>query len=428
MREMKDSRVDWISYIPIHWTINKVNRIFNKIGSGTTPKSNAEKYYNGNNFWIQSGDLGEWILFRTNKRVSDLALQECSALKMYKAPFICIAMYGASIGNMSISNIDACTNQACCTMSLCQGNLVYFAYAFFVAKEYFLFSADGSAQTNINQEIIKTTWLPVPPVNEQNKIVSYLDSKCVQINEAIRRQESIIKKLEEYRQSVITETVTKGLDPNAEMKESGIEWIGDIPSSWALTRVKYVSELNPACNTSELDKDSVVTYTPMENIKNGYFINSKAAFKKCLASSYTMYEEGDIVIAKVTPCFENGNISIMENLSNGFGFGSSELFVERPFGINSRYLFYWFQGYKFIHEGIRSMRGTGGLKRITTDFMNNSFLCLPPINEQKKIVNFLDCKCFQINESIHRHKELIEKLKSYRRSLVYEVVTGKKEV
>lgn len=208
-----------------------------------------------------------------------------------------------------------------------------------------------------------------------------------------------------------------------EMMDSGIEWIGDIPSSWALTRVKYVSELNPACNASELDKDSVVTYTPMENIKNGYFINSKAAFKKCLASSYTMYEEGDIVIAKVTPCFENGNISIMENLSNGFGFGSSELFVERPFGINSRYLFYWFQGYKFIHEGIRSMKGTGGLKRVTTDFMNNSFLCLPPINEQKKIVNFLDSKCFQINEAIRRQESIIEKLKEYRHSVITEAVT-----
>lgn len=124
-----------------------------------------------------------------------------------------------------------------------------------------------------------------------------------------------------------------------QMKDSGIEWIGEIPETWSISRIKYVADFEPSCNTSHLDTSSVITYTPMECIKNGWFINNTAPMGS-VSSSLTPFENGDIVMAKVTPCFENGNIAIMENLASGYGLGSSELFVFRPVDIDTRYFFY----------------------------------------------------------------------------------------
>ena len=132
-------------------------------------------------------------------------------------------------------------------------------------------------------------------------------------------------------------------------------------ASWETQKIKYCAKLSPPCDTSKLLPDSEVTFTPMEYIKNGYFINRKAPFS-AINSSYTQYQEGDIVIAKVTPCFENGNIAEMCGLYSGFGFGSSELFVLRPYNIQSRFLFYALQSEDFKEKGCATMTGTGGLK------------------------------------------------------------------
>ena len=112
------------------------------------------------------------------------------------------------------------------------------------------------------------------------------------------------------------------------MKDSGIEWIGEIPEGWHLSRIKYVADFEPKCDFSNLSADETITYTPMENIKNGYYIPNTAPLGT-LSTSLTAYQDNDIVMAKVTPCFENGNIAVMSGLSSGVGLGSSELFAFR---------------------------------------------------------------------------------------------------
>ena len=210
------------------------------------------------------------------------------------------------------------------------------------------------------------------------------------------------------------------------MKYSGIEWIGEIPQDWSISKIKFVAKFNPQYTVQTKEND-IVTFAPMECIKNGY-CNSKEAVFQSSNNSYTPFQEGDIVIAKVTPCFENGNIAIMENLSSGYGYGSSELFVLRPFNIQTRFLFYYLQNESFKKIGCSTMTGTGGLKRVSPTFVQN--YPIPHFNktEQNDIVNYLDVKCAEIDKLITKKEQLIAELETYKKSLIYEYVTGKKEV
>ena len=173
------------------------------------------------------------------------------------------------------------------------------------------------------------------------------------------------------------------------MKNSGIEWIGEIPDNWNITTIKYACVFSPKCSKIVgLGIENEITYTPMEYIKNGYYIQNTKIIAD-IPSSLTMYEEGDIVMAKVTPCFENGNIARMDNLVNGVGVGSSELYVFRTKKYNRDYLFYLLQNYIFKDCAASTMIGTGGLKRVSSHFIKNSKQPFPPISEQKAIAEFL---------------------------------------
>lgn len=169
-------------------------------------------------------------------------------------------------------------------------------------------------------------------------------------------------------------------------------------------------------------EDSIITYTPMEYIKNGYYIPNTAQYDT-ISHSLTTYQEGDIVMAKVTPCFENGNIAIMNDLSSKVGMGSSELFVFRASRINVRYLFYWLRNDIFIQSACSTMTGTGGLKRVSPTFVKNCYIHLPNEEEQQAIADFLDRRCAEIDAVIEQTKITIEEYKKLKQSVITEAVT-----
>lgn len=207
------------------------------------------------------------------------------------------------------------------------------------------------------------------------------------------------------------------------MKNSGIEWIGEIPDDWNITTIKYACVFSPKCSKIVgLGIENEITYTPMEYIKNGYYIQNTKIIAD-IPSSLTMYEEGDIVMAKVTPCFENGNIARMDNLVNGVGVGSSELYVFRTKKYNRDYLFYLLQNYIFKDCAASTMIGTGGLKRVSSHFIKNSKQPFPPLSEQKAIAEFLDKKCGEVDALIADIQQEIETLEQYKRSVITESVT-----
>lgn len=160
----------------------------------------------------------------------------------------------------------------------------------------------------------------------------------------------------------------------------------------------------------------------MNSIKNGYMEPLSANFSS-LKSGLTPFQDGDIVLAKVTPCFENGNIAIAEGLSQHIGYGSSELFVLRNKNIDRRFLFYFLQNENFKHSCEATMIGTGGLKRINPYFFQNAKIIYPSQEKQKEIVLFLDDKCDKIKEIIARIQSQISTLEEYKKSVITKVVT-----
>lgn len=427
MRQMKDSGIEWIGEIPKEWSRNKVFRSFSLIGSGTTPKSNDDENFGGSISWIQSGDINGGVLSSTKNTVTEDVVAKYSALKIYKEPFIVIAMYGASIGNISVSKIDGCVNQACCVLSGGDINANYAFYALKSAKDFLIYKAVGGGQPNISQETIKQLWLPIPSYVEQQHISVFLDRKCAEIDAVIEKTKATIEEYKKLKQSVITEAVTKGIRGDRPMKDSGIEWIGEMPQEWGVNRIKFISEFEPTVDRSNLNDESIITYTPMECIKNGWFVNNTVPLGS-VSSSLTAYQEGDIVIAKVTPCFENGNIAIMKNLMSGFGLGSSELFVLRAKYVETEYLFYWLRNDNFIQTACSTMTGTGGLKRVSSAFVKNCYIHIPPAVEQREIADYLDRKCAEFDKLIDDKTHLLDELENYKKSVIYEYVTGKKEV
>ena len=266
----------------------------------------------------------------------------------------------------------------------------------------------------------------LPPITEQQRIVNFLDKKCAEIDEMILLQEKIIEELKAYKQSIITEAVTKGLNPNVPMKDSGIEWIGEIPEHWEICKIKNGLTINPIQNHN-LKADTEVSYMPMECLRNGVIEKRIALYGNL--PSLTEFSEGDIVMAKVTPCFENGNIAIASDLVNEVGFGTSEIFVFRCHKSTlPKFAFYYLQSPYIKSRGVSSMTGTGGLKRINPHFFCDSVLLLPSLTEQEEIADYLDKKRYEIDDLITIKQSKIDSLKEYKKSIIYEYVTGKKEV
>ena len=287
-----------------------------------------------------------------------------------------------------------------------------------------------------NWQDMKRISVPVPPFAEQRRIADFLDRRCAEIDGVIEATKKTIEEYKALKQSIITEAVTGqcaignvqgSMGGKRRMKDSGIEWIGEIPEEWECKPIKYVAKFQPACDTSKLNDESETTYIPMECLKNGYYVKNTALFG-ALSSSLTPFEEGDIAMAKVTPCFENGNIAIMNNLASEFGMGSSELFVYRPFAANARYILYWLQNDLFKQAACATMTGTGGLKRVSPYFAKNSCIPVPSSVEQREITEYLDEKCAEIDRLIAIKQQFLAELETYKKSVIYEYVTGKREV
>ena len=173
--------------------------------------------------------------------------------------------------------------------------------------------------------------------------------------------------------------------------------------------LQYVCELNPPVDFHLLAEDDELTFLPMDRVKSGFYIQNTTTFAN-YSTSYNTFEEGDIILAKVTPCFENGNIAIADGLINKKGFGSSELFVIRPTKASTKFLFYYFQSFSFKEEGAASMTGAGGLKRVSPELLRKHKISLPPLGTQIKIANYLDRKTAELDQLIGAKQQLLKLL------------------
>lgn len=207
---MKDSNIGWIGEIPEEWDVSKIKYSLILMGSESTPDSSNPLNYDGEINWIQSGDLyGKSYITETEKTITKYALYGNKSLKRYIAPFVVVAMYGASVGNIALSQIDSYTNQACCVMKGDNSLNNKYLYYFLIANRHeMLMLAIGGTQPNISQQLIKNLNIIIPQFNDQQEIVDFLDKKCSEIDSVISKKESQLDLIREHRKSLIYEYVT----------------------------------------------------------------------------------------------------------------------------------------------------------------------------------------------------------------------------
>jgi len=207
---MKDSGIAWLGEIPEHWEVRRLSRCFSLIGSGTTPKAGEEIYYlEGDINWLLTGDLNDWNITTTTKKITNKAIEDYSSLKQYPENSIVIAMYGATIGKLGILNIPTTVNQACCVLA--NSTLFHYLFAFYLllaARKEIINMSYGGGQPNISQELLKSFRMQVPTMEEQFSIVQHIEIECTHIDNKIRRTKKLIDLLTEYRTALISEVVT----------------------------------------------------------------------------------------------------------------------------------------------------------------------------------------------------------------------------
>lgn len=423
MREMKDSGIAWIGAIPNHWRVLKIKQIVRWKSVKGQPDLPVLSLYR--DYGVIPKDSRD-----DNHNVTSL---DTSGYKVVEHGDLVINKMKAWQGSLAVSEYNGIVSPAyhICKITsenICKKYLHYLLRDASYLPEYMRLSTGlRVGQWDLSFDDFKNIPFLVPPLAEQERIAAFLDAECAEIDAVLEKTRASIEEYKKLKQAVITQAVTKGIRGDRPMKDSGIEWIGEIPAEWTASKIKYCTEFAPSCNTSHLSEDSLVTFTPMECIKNGYFENREAHFS-ALSSSYTQYQDGDIVFAKVTPCFENGNIAIMQGLSAGVGFGSSELFVIRPQSINTEFIFYYLQNDIFKQYACATMTGTGGLKRVSPTFVRNYSVFIPCNEEQLEIVRYLNEKCSGIEVLIAKKQQYLTEIENYKKSLIYEYVTGKKEV
>lgn len=434
MREMKDSGIEWIGEIPKDWKCCKVKYSTSFVGSGTTPTSSNQDFYDGDINWIQSGDLYKTVVVDTvEKKLTEKALKSFSALHIYQAPFIIMAMYGASVGNTAFSKIDACCNQACCCIKNNESfNLKFMFYWLDFAQIDFLGRAIGGTQPNISQDKIKNQYIVKPSLEEQQQIADYLDTQCSEIDATAEDIQKEISLLEEYKKSVITEAVTKGLNPDAEMKDSGIEWIGNINQKASLCRLKFFSYMKGRIGWQGLKSEDFIDNGPY-CVTGTDFINGKINWDTCYHVSEERYKMdsniqlkiGDLLVTK------DGTIGKLAKVTElpEKACLNSHLLIIRPLNerFTNEYLYYVISSDVFVRYYKYSSTGST-MESLSQEKLGNFIFPVYDLLSQQQIVDYLDSQCSEIDAIIADKKRQQGILAEYKKSLIYEYVTGKKEV
>ncbi|RVU90000.1 restriction endonuclease subunit S [Flavobacterium columnare] len=206
---MKDSGIEWLGEIPEHWEVNKISRVFDSIGSGTTPtSSNLEYYQDGNHSWLITSDLNDSYIFETSKKITDAAVYDFSALKLFPSNSLVIAMYGATIGKTGLTKIECYTNQACCVISNSTKVHIRYAHFYFIAmKQNLVNLSNGGGQPNISQGIIRDFKIVYPNLIEQEKIINFLENKIEETDLTIQKIIKTINLLKEKRTAIISAAI-----------------------------------------------------------------------------------------------------------------------------------------------------------------------------------------------------------------------------
>ena len=309
MTEMKDSGIEWLGAIPSHWKICRLKNLA-QIVTGNTPDKkyeNQDNYSSQGMMWIKPNDLNELKYIEETQEY--LSEQGKSLAKIVPAntPLVCCI---GSIGKIGVANSIVAFNQQINGIVFNQKtfNVRYGLYVLISQESQHWFYANGNVLKILNAFNQGNIKIPLPPLDEQKKIADFLDKKCSAIDSALDAAKKLVEKLREYKKSLITETVTKGLNSSAEMQDSGIEWLGDIPSHWKIIKLKYLGNARNGLTYSPNDvveKDEGILVLRSSNIQNGKLFFEDNVYLKNVGENF-LVQKGDIII-----CSRNGSREIL---------------------------------------------------------------------------------------------------------------------
>lgn len=274
---------------------------------------------------------------------------------------------------------------------------------------------------------MKSILLPVPPREEQDQIVRFLDWKVSSINKLISVKKKQVSEYSELRKAVIDKGILQGFS-KTENKDSGIYWLGEIPAKWEVFPLKRVCRANASISEDvKAMKDSdLVTFLPMENVSETGEID--CSIKRKIAdvrSGFSSFAKGDVVVAKITPCFENGKGACLDGLDTDIGFGTTEFINLRPsVKVLSKYLYMITMTRPFRKLGEEVMTGSAGQKRVSVNYIKNFTLGIPDVEEQKSILAEISRRLIQIDRTIELERENIKNLQELKARIISDTVTG----
>ena len=240
--KMKPSGIDWIGDIPKSWKVKPIAYMTKSRSGGTPDRNNLLYWENGTIPWMSSGEVNKVNIYDTDEKITTLAVHHSSAKIISKnAVMVALNGQGKTKGMSAILRIDSACNQSLCAFS-CNAGILYYEYLFWCFQTMYTYLRQMSGddvRDGLAASYVKKQKIPVPKYEEQQAIADFLDKECAQIDSIAADLEKQIELLQQYKKSLITETVTKGLDKTVPMKDSGVEWLGKIPEHWDVEPIKY---------------------------------------------------------------------------------------------------------------------------------------------------------------------------------------------
>lgn len=421
----KDSGIEWLGKIPDHWEKVKTKTIF-KLVNGGTPKSDNEDFWDEEGIvWITPEDLSSHGIEIDNskRKISKEGLLNSSAT-LTKENSIVISTR-APIGNIKICTVPYTTNQGCKSLeSISNLNIRYFYYLFYCSKDYLQSLGKGTTFLEVSNYSLKNMELIVPPIDEQNQIARFLDKKTSEIDSLIADKEKLIEHLQEYRQAIITEAVTKGLSPETtKMKDSGIEWLGEVPEQWDIKPLFAYMKKKQLKNVNNIEQN-VLSLSYGKIVRRD--VESNFGLLPESFETYQIVEPGNIIL-RLTD-LQNDKRSLRVGLVKERGIITSaylclQITTEE---LNSEYAYYLLHTYDL--KKVFYNLGSGVRQSLKYDELKRMPLLIPPLKEQEKIVNYLSTKTEQLDALVNDLIKQIGSIKKYKESLINEVATGKIDV
>ena len=396
--------------IPENWCWTTLGEV-GKWQSGATPSRLCKEYYGGDIPWLKTGDLNDGYITDIPEYITQKALKETS-VKLNPAGSVLIAMYGATIGKVGILTFPATTNQACCACVEYEATDQQYLFYFLLShKENFIHQGGGGAQPNISKEKIVETLLPLPPFNEQKRIVNEVEkwfSIIDKIESGTIELESHVKQI---KSKILDLAISGKLVPQDPNDEPAIELLKrinpdfqpcdnshyeNLPKNWCLAKVKDVFVINPR---NKAEDNTIAGFIPMTLIDDGY--SNTFSYEKqewgSIKTGFTHFADGDVAVAKISPCLENRKSIVLRDLPNGIGAGTTELHVFRSSVVIPEYALYFFKSEYFISKCVGTFNGVVGQQRVGKNIIEETQIPIPPINEQTRIVSTIETIFTQLN-------------------------------